>query len=133
MASLYSDEQKAEALARMIAGEPIKRLSRQLHIPEATLRSWRNVAKAQPVIAPQKQEDIGELLYDLLTELAKGARAIARQLQEPGYLERQSAEHLAISLGVSVDKLAGLAGAIRRGQQQLPEPRGALEGEVVAG
>lgn len=131
MANIYSDELKAQAIAEMMTGEPIKRLARKLHIPEATLRSWRNVSKAQPVIAPEKQEDIGELLYDLVAELAKGARAIARKLQEPGYLERQSAEHLAISLGVSVDKLAGLAGAIKRGQQPTPDSGRAIEGEVI--
>lgn len=114
----YPPEVKAQVIAEALLGEPVKRLARKYDIPEATVRYWRDASKAQPVLAPQKQEDVGEAIYDLIIELTRGARAIARQLQDPRYLERQPANDLAISLGVSIDKLAGLAGAIARGQRQ---------------
>ncbi|OGT54334.1 MAG: hypothetical protein A3E01_15325 [Gammaproteobacteria bacterium RIFCSPHIGHO2_12_FULL_63_22] len=109
----------------MLAGAALKPLARRLEIPESTLRVWRAQAKAHPVLAPEKQEDIGELIYDLISELARGSRAIARKLQDEAWLDRQSAEHLAISLGVAIDKLAGLAGAIQRGQRAADAIRAA--------
>lgn len=119
MASTYTDEFKAEVIARASMGEPVKALAREYKMPEATVRYWRDTAKAQPVLAPEKREDLGVLVYEYLVAGLQALIAQAREVAKAEYIQEQSADKLYLLHGTLADKLIALFGAIERGS---PEP-----------
>lgn len=119
----YSEQIKAQALALIIAGQSFSEVSRALHVPVGTLKSWkqRNADVADSVFmdapdastASAKKERIGALLLDYLVTTLETLKAQQVAFRDLAWLEKQSAAELAVLHGVSFDKalrlLEGLA------------------------
>lgn len=101
----WSEDDKARALAALDAnGGNVKGTSRQLGIPQSTLRGWRNgigtnatVTKKRDENARELKEEMRDLVYLLLEKL-------------PDKLDKASAKEMMVGLGIAVDKLQLLEG-----------------------
>lgn len=108
----YPDEIKAAAIADshfIGVGASAARHG----IPTGTLKSWRSRDNLQP-IAAFKKDRIGQLVATYLEANLQALTAQAYVASEPEYIERQSAESLAILHGVMADKSVRLLEAISR-------------------
>ena len=120
--STYSPEIKAKVIAEWQLGTPKSAIARKVGVSRGYVQQVTRGRESQALLSAEKQVDLGELVYELIAELARGSRAIAVQLQDKGWLAGQPADALAISLGVAIDKMAGLIGAINRGRQDVEHP-----------
>ena len=132
MAQQYTDEAKAQVLADIGQGIPIKRIARDRRMPEATVRYWRQVNQAQPSIAPETKEELDGLVLDLATTAIVTLKAVLLHAREPAWLQRQNANDLAIFFGVTVDKIATVLAAFERGMEARNE-QASLAGGASAG
>ena len=118
MNRVYAPELKAQVIAETLLGGPIKALARKHGIPEATIRSWRNQAKAQPVIAPQKRDDLGELVYEYLAVGLKALISQSEVMGDPEWFKGQGPTAHFIH-GVLADKLVIIFGGVERGNASV--------------
>ena len=103
-------------IAEATLGASVKSLARKYKMPEATVRYWRNTANAQPVIAPQKREDLGELVYEYLAAGLKALIAQARVMGDPEWFKGQG-ETAHYLHGTLADKLVIIFGGVERGRE----------------
>ena len=104
MARLYTDEIKAQVIAEATLGATVKGLARKYDMPEATVRYWRDTARAQPVLAPEKKDDLGHLVYDYIAATLRALTAQAEVVAEPEYIRAQPADKLYLLHGTMADK-----------------------------
>jgi transposase-like protein len=126
---VFPDEVKAQAVARIAAGESVHRVARELRVQPATLRGWRTrLALAVLGADPQKKAEDPDYRELVLAHLRKGLEASERvldQTRDAGWLKQQSAEGLAHFYGVVFDKIARIVAALpvdEDAQRQLPAP-----------
>jgi len=106
--TVYPEEIKAMAIVEMLKGNSASYVSEKFNIPEGTLFYWRseyglaNVKESS--IASQKKAEIGNLLMGLLEQELITLQAIAKAASNPDWLDRQSADDLAVFFGVMHDK-----------------------------
>ena len=112
---IYTPEQKEQVIADLAEGKKIKAIQRERGVPEATLRYWRQVNQAQPVIAPETKEELDGLVLDLATTGIATLKAVLLHAREPSWLQEQNAHDLSIFFGVTVDKIATVLAAFERG------------------
>ena len=132
MAQQYTDEDKAQVILDLAQGKAIKAIARDRHMPEATVRYWRQVNQAQPSIAPETKEELDGLVLDLATTAIATLKAVLLHAREPAWLQRQNANDLAIFFGVTVDKIATVLAAFERGMEARSE-QALLTGSPSAG
>lgn len=101
-------------------GVPVKALARKYKMPEATVRYWRDTAGAQPVLAPQKREDLGALVYEYLVTGLEALNAQARAMGDPEWFKGQG-ETAHLLHGVLADKLVLIFGGVERGSSDDPD------------
>lgn len=106
----YSDELKAAALADIVLIGP-GAAAAKYGIPAGTLRSW--ASRLDPV-ATLKKERLGVLATTYLETNLQALIAQAYVASDPKYIERQSAESLAVLHGVMADKSIRLFEALHR-------------------
>lgn len=122
-AKTYTTAQRAEAVARTLAGESPKSIARSLTIPESTIRSWRDTART--LIAEWADEErirtggtpknaawLNDEIWGLVGDSIAAIRAIARQTANAEWLSGQNAAQLAVLAGVLHDKLVRILSAI---------------------
>lgn len=117
MKRCYSDEERANALATLKAnGGKVSLTARQLGIPEVTLRQWASGLRHPE--AMQMSESKSALLADHLEEVAfKLVKAMPKKIEKAGL------QQVAVSLGISVEKVKLLRG----------EPTEIIKGELDLG
>jgi hypothetical protein len=64
-------------------------------------------------VQPEKKEELGELIAELLGENLRGLRAIAGLASDRTWTEKQNAADLAIFYGVLADKAVRILGALK--------------------
>ena len=106
----YTPEVKAQVIAAYQSGEAKKAISRRLGVPLTTVRQW--LAQIAPVAAPENKSWLDEQVWGLIADTINGLRAIARQAQDPGWLQQQHAHDLGVFAGVQSDKLVRILGAL---------------------
>jgi transposase-like protein len=100
----YTDEQRASALAALEANAgDVRKTARELGIPEATLRLWKQ-GKRHPEAAA--------MCAAKKAPLAEALREVARQLLEsiPSKIDESSLSQVAVAMGIAVDKAQLLDG-----------------------
>lgn len=102
----YSDELKAQVLAALLQGQSINAVAREYKIPKGTVSNWKNRYKG-PKDGTQKKE-IGELILEYLAANLAALRVQAEVFSDPEWLEKQSAESVAVLHGVMTDKAVRL-------------------------
>lgn len=133
-ARFFSDEEKAEAIARIKAGESVHAVARSLAVQPSTVRQWR--AKFHPEADPQQEKDYAALVLRHLELGLAAAERILSQTGDAAWLGKQSAGELATFYGVIFDKqariLAALPSQYDPEPERLPPPAGDPDGGVVA-
>jgi transposase len=88
---------KAQAIAALIAGESPTDVANRFKVPRTSVRNWK-LALGPEKLAEVSRNSTGrldELICDYLEELFRSLSAQAQRVQEPGYLEKQSAAGIA--------------------------------------
>lgn len=116
----YSDELKAEILAAVATGAPIKVLARQYDMPEATIRYWRDMAQAQPLLAPEKQHDVDLLYTDFVSEALVALRTAARVGQDEVWI-RSLGRDAYLWVGTLADKVLAALAAYESAAERHPD------------
>ena len=102
----HSSETKARALAALLMGERPAVISRNLGVPEGTVRSWKCRLKKQPDATLKKRGSIafGELLMEHLETSLHSLIAQSKQMADPEWIHRQPAGELAVLFGILFDR-----------------------------
>ena len=110
----YSDQERAEAMARLLAGGSLGAVARETGIARSTLSAWRKETRTLvPAAGSSERTQLGEHVFDLIAETLKSLTAQARFFRDAEWLSRQSAGDMAILHGVLSDKVIRLLAAIR--------------------
>lgn len=102
----YTEEQRAQAIASLIAGNAPAYVAEETGIPEGTLKSWKAeaVGSRSAVPAQEKFHALTELIAGLLEQELISMQGMARQFLDEEWLRTQRADHLAILYGIMQDK-----------------------------
>ena len=105
---------RAEAVAAVLAGEPLSDVARRYGLPKGTLGNW--MADVDPqglerLRTLQKRPSLDQLIGDYLVIGFRAMISQAEVFSDPAYCRSQDADKLAIAHGVLGDKLAGVAAA----------------------
>lgn len=101
----HSDETRGAVLAALLAGQSLHEVARTYQLNRATVVAWRESAgiKSSPV-EPQKRIEWGELISDALRSYLTTVSILAQRSQDETWFARQSAESIAVLIGVLTDK-----------------------------
>ncbi len=122
----YTQEQKATALAGLLTGIPAAQIAAEMGIPTSTIFHWKQVElnptergmiqTVQATTAYEKKEEgkeeLGELVTEYLRESLRTLRLQAREFASHDWLQKQSANDVAILHGVLADKTIRVLSAI---------------------
>lgn len=106
-------EVKAAVILEWKAGAPLAALVSKYQVPARTLRGWLK-GQDRAAIAVKNKPTLDEMAYELVAETFGALIAIARNAQDPAWLQEQRADGLHLLFGVASDKLIRLLGAIER-------------------
>lgn len=115
MGKEYSPEVKAAVMAALMTGQSVSSIAKEYSIPKGTVSGWKEVTETlggSEGVATQKRELIGDLLFDYLVANLKSLKIQAEHFGDKKWLERQSADALAVLHGVTVDKAVRLLEAL---------------------
>lgn len=109
---LWTEDEKAQAVARLQAGESVHAVARSLGVQPSTLRNWRSRLGADPLKAAEGEPDFRALVLHFAVEgLAAGERILGLTRDE-AWLKEQRAGEVATLLGVTFDKVARVLAAL---------------------
>lgn len=115
MAKEYSPEVKAAVMAALMTGQSVSSVAKEYSIPKGTVSGWKEVTESlggSEGVATQKRELIGDLLFEYLVANLKSIKLQVEHFGDKKWLERQSADALAVLHGVTVDKAVRLLEAL---------------------
>ena len=104
----HPEEARAAAVADMVIGKPLSRISRETGIPYRTLRDWREKANIEAVVWDYR-EQLGEYIEIALTTLIKQAEHFG----DKEWLMKQDAHDLGVQHGILGDKLIQILKAVQ--------------------
>ena len=122
----YTPEIKAQVIAAHQAGEANKAIARRLGLPLTTVRGW--IGKVAPLAVPENKGWLDEQIWGLIADTIASIRAVARKAQDDEWLDKQTANDLAIYTGVQSDKLIRVLAALdydRAGADAIRDHEGA--------
>lgn len=114
----YDASTKAAALSALLAGQRVDEVAAAYAIPEGTVKSWRarmkdaSGAAKDASVAPEKREQIGDLLIEYLHANLSALRKQQEVFADPAWLRTQDAGELAVLHGVMTDKAIRLLEAL---------------------
>ena len=103
----YNDTIKAAAMAALLEGQAVSKVAADYpKIPIGTIKSWKQRAKKGQVagVAPEKRNEIGELLLEFVNENLTTLKAQAIYFRDPEWLSRQNASEMGVLYGIMCDK-----------------------------
>lgn len=120
-----SPEEKAAALAALLAGQSVDQVAAEYKIPGGTVKSWLRevnaIRRAEDVV--NGRSAIGDLILDYLAALLIAVKEIVNLVsQNPEWILRQDASQLAIFLGVLTDKLMRIVEALPKPSSSGADP-----------
>jgi transposase-like protein len=105
MATPYDDQKRAAVLAALLAGQSVHQVARDYAIDRATVIRWRNSAGlGRTRVPPEKVDEIGELVNDVLNNLLTTVSVLAERARNEEWFNRQDAADVAVLAGVFTDK-----------------------------
>lgn len=113
----HDDVTKAAVMAALLAGQSVAEIAKEYSINPATVRSWKSRqqnGESVAIVATEKKEQIGDLLFDYLLTILRTLKVQAEHFGDKAWLSRQSADALAVLHGVTVDKAIRLLEALSR-------------------
>lgn len=107
---------KAQVLAALLAGQRVQDVAAAYHLPEGTVKSWRqrDVKGAMTAVvgAVDKRERIGELLVDFLSSTLETLKKQHVVFGDPEWIRTQDAASLGTLHGIMTDKAIRLLEAL---------------------
>jgi transposase len=102
----YSPEVKSRVLAALMAGQSVTDAAKQFRVSKSRVSEWKSELTRQEIeqIRTTKKERLIDLIESHLTASLKGATKVAQQADNDNWLNKQSADQLAIFYGVLSDK-----------------------------
>jgi len=101
----HKNETKAAVIAALMAGQQPSQVCREFGLPESTVRTWgKNAGVDFAEIRAEKKEALADLIAGVLTENLKTLAAQAVHARKPEWMNKQSADSLAVFYGVVADK-----------------------------
>ena len=118
--TVYSPETKAAALAALLQGQSVRGVATEYRIPVGTVMAWSAELRRDPEVMPstshavaiRKKEEIGHLLLEYLHTNLETLRQQSLMFRDPKWLQKQSAEGVAVLHGVLTDKTIRLLEAL---------------------
>lgn len=118
----YTPETKAAVLAALLAGQGASKVAEEFRLPEGTVKSWQSRLRQaeSPLrrVAPEKADEIGDLLIGYLHANLETLKIQATFFQDTKWLSQQNAADVAVLHGVMTDKsirlLEALGGPAKR-------------------
>ena len=107
----YSDETRAVVVAALLQGQSAGSVASEYHIPETTVRYWRD--NSSKILHPKK-EIIGDLILEYLIANLETLKIQAEMFRKETWLNRQSASEAAVLHGVMTDKAIRLLEALSK-------------------
>jgi len=108
----YSDEQKAQVIAALLAGQSVREVARAYRIPASTIAGWSAARNAPDPIAPYTKKEIGDLILEYLREVLITLVAQQEVFRDATWLRQQPASEAAVLHGVLTDKAIRLLEAM---------------------
>jgi transposase-like protein len=124
VARQYAPEVKAAVLAALLAGQSVSAIAREHNVPRTTILGWKQrqtdpvFLAVESVATPKKTDLIPDLVLDLMIARLQSQIALAKHVSDPQWLKNQSADEIAILVGVQDDKLYRLLEALDRAQSR---------------
>lgn len=117
--TVYSQRFKAEALADLLAGDHPLDVAKRYGINPGTVKRWHSEQQRSGALTTAQHrtpagDDIGDLVVSLLAARLKFLAAAATTLADPEWLKSQSANDLALLIGVTDDKTYRVLEALER-------------------
>lgn len=101
----HSDATKGAAMAALLAGQSVHKVAGEYHISRSTVIAWRKQAQVSSTpVQPQKETEWGDLISDALKSYLVTVSVLARRSQDESWFSKQSAESIAVLIGVLTDK-----------------------------
>lgn len=106
----YTDNDKAEVQAALLAGQSVSQVAKEYKIPRGTVAGWSSEIRSQSVatVSNTKKAEIGDLLIEYLRANLAALRAQAAVFSNPDWLKKQNAADAAVLHGVMTDKAVRL-------------------------
>lgn len=117
---IHSADLKAKVMADYASGMSQMAIVRKYDLPRTTIRQW-TAGLGSPMVASEIKEELDAQVLQLTISGLKTLRAILRHARNTEWLEKQSANDLAIFFGVTTDKITNVLAAYERGQQIIEE------------
>jgi transposase-like protein len=118
-----SETVKAAVMAALLAGQGVNEVARAFQVPKATVSRIKKQIPAEKLeqLETQKTEDYAALLDCYIKETLTTLATQAQHFRDKQWLNRQSAENLAVLHGVTCDKAIRLLEAIQAANEQARE------------
>lgn len=118
----YSVEEKAGALADLLAGNSVTSIAAKRQISRNTVSRWRN---EHPDLhagwQSDVQTDLAECVLLHLQEQFSAQRSIMEQFNDQEWLSQQSAQQLAVAYGIISDKQVRILASVVPSDNQAEE------------
>jgi transposase-like protein len=114
----YDDAKRAAVLAALLAGQSIHQVAREFQISRKTVLDWRRAAGMERTrVEPQKVDELGELISDVLRANLRAVQVLAEHVAtEVEWRRKQPASDLAVLSGVLTDKAVRILEAFEAAQ-----------------
>lgn len=111
----YSDETKAAAMAALLEGQAVTYVAKEYKIPQTTVQTWKKLIIDGKITSDTLQKkEIGTLLLEYLETNIEALQVQASFTKKEDWLNKQSAESLAVLHGVMMDKTIRLLEAMSK-------------------
>ncbi len=111
----YTQQQKSEVLAAILTGSSLLSVAEETGIPYSTIQRWSVTEPRKLGIVEHvedEKEELGALVTEYIRESLRTLTVQARQFASPDWLQKQSANDVAILHGVMADKTIRVLSAI---------------------
>ncbi len=122
----HSAEVKAAVMAALLQGQGVTETSQEFGVPIGTVGRWKKALGEKELerLGNEKQDELGNLLMGYLRQNIKTLTIQSRFAANEKWLNRQSAESVAVLHGVMADKSVRLLEAIQTVDET---PRGTVD------
>ncbi|HPD41468.1 MAG TPA: helix-turn-helix domain-containing protein [Anaerolineae bacterium] len=108
----YSNEQRAQVIAALLAGQSVREVAREYQIPRSTVGKWSATMDRPTIDEKDAKKQIGDLILEYLREVLITLVAQQEVFRDATWLRQQPASEAAVLHGVLTDKAIRLLEAM---------------------
>lgn len=120
----HNDETRSAALAALLEGQGVSEVAKRYKLPESTVRDIKKSINSEKFaeVRAKKAESLASLIEAHLRASLEAASNIAGQTRNVQWLDKQSADDIAVFYGVLTDKAVRILEAGEEAQSREDEP-----------